>query len=349
MKDYIIVGLGFAGISLVHILEKNKKSFVVFNDQSQRSTLTAGGFFNPVVLKRFTPVWQGDVQMKQLIPFYTEIQQKLGVKIIEKIPVLRKFASLEEQNNWFVAADKPILNQYLSLEIKQEISPFIESKFGLGEVLETGRILTENLTSAYEKKLQNEQLLFNETFDYSQLEILENSVLYKNIQAKQIIFCEGYGVIKNPFFNYLPMAGCKGELLTFKAPQLNVKEVVKSAGFIFPEQNGLYKIGATYEHSDKSNTPTQKARTELEEKLKNLISCPFEITQQQVGIRPTVRDRRPLVGQHPIHKNLYILNGLGTRGSMLGPYTAGALFHFIENNIPIEKEINITRLKKRAK
>ena len=63
------------------------------------------------------------------------------------------------------------------------------------------------------------------------------------------------------------------------------------------------------------------------------------------GVRPTVRDRKPLVGKHPEFNNIYILNGLGTRGVMLGPAMAKALFENIENNEPLDKVININRFK----
>jgi glycine oxidase len=43
---------------------------------------------------------------------------------------------------------------------------------------------------------------------------------------------------------------------------------------------------------------------------------------------------------------MYVLNGLGTRGVMIGPYVAEKLFNFIELGIPLEKEIDITRFKK---
>ena len=54
--DYIIVGLGLAGLAFAEELERNHKSFVVFEDNSQNSSLVAGGVYNPVILKRFTPV-----------------------------------------------------------------------------------------------------------------------------------------------------------------------------------------------------------------------------------------------------------------------------------------------------
>ncbi len=64
---------------------------------------------------------------------------------------------------------------------------------------------------------------------------------------------------------------------------------------------------------------------------------------QVAGIRPTVSDRRPLVGVHEEHKNLFILNGLGTRGVMIAPYIANQLYELIEHDSPLEKEIDIKR------
>lgn len=346
MKDYIIVGFGFAGISIVHLLEKNNKSFVVFNDNPNPVTTTAAALFNPVILKRFTPIWKANEQMELLKVFYTEIQEKLNIPIIEKLTVLRKFTSLEEQNNWFSASDKPLLASFLSLNIKKEVNPYIETPFGLGEILQTGRIHTKELVFHYTKKLKEENIFFEEKFNYSALEIKEDYIKYKNILAKKIIFCEGYNVVNNPYFNYLPMQGSKGELLTFKA-DLNLDKVIKSDGFIVPFGENIYKIGTTYDNVDKSIEITEEAREELSAKLRKLISCPFEIIDQEAGIRPTIIDRRPLIGTHPRIDKLFILNGLGTRGSLLAPYTATALYDFIEKQIPIDKEMNISRFEKR--
>ena len=181
MKDYIIVGFGFAGISIVHLLEKNNKSFVVFNDDPNPVTTTAAALFNPVILKRFTPIWKANEQMELLKVFYTEIQEKLNIPIIEKLTVLRKFTSLEEQNNWFSASDKPLLASFLSLNIEKEVNPYIETPFGLGEILQTGRIHTKELVFHYTKKLKEENIFFEEKFDYSALEIKEDYIKYKNI------------------------------------------------------------------------------------------------------------------------------------------------------------------------
>ncbi len=39
-----------------------------------------------------------------------------------------------------------------------------------------------------------------------------------------------------------------------------------------------------------------------------------------------------------VHESLHILNGLGTRGVMLGPALAKDLYDYIENQIPIPKK-----------
>jgi glycine/D-amino acid oxidase-like deaminating enzyme len=169
---------------------------------------------------------------------------------------------------------------------------------------------------------------------------------YKGFQAKNIVFAEGFGIQNNPFFKNIPLDGTKGELLIIRARDLKLKEIVKSAVFLIPLGNDLYKVGATYNREDKTNLPTEEAKEELVSELNKLITSSFEIVQHNAGIRPTVRDRRPLLGSHPNYKNMHILNGLGTRGVMLAPAMAADLFNCIENDTPLDATINIKRFKK---
>ena len=105
MLDYIIVGSGLAGIAFAEKALQNNKSILLFDNQSQNSSRIAGGLYNPVILKRFSEVWQAQEQLQLLDEFYQALELKLNIKVDHKIPILRKFFSIEEQNNWFAASD----------------------------------------------------------------------------------------------------------------------------------------------------------------------------------------------------------------------------------------------------
>ena len=341
--DYIVVGMGLAGISFCEQLKANNKSFLVFDNASQQSSTVAGGLYNPVVLKRFTPVWKCKEQLDLALMMYAKLGSELDVVLDYKIPVYRKFASLEEQNDWFAASDKPILSEYLSPKLIKNENEAIDAPFGFGKVLETGRIDVKTLITAYKKYLKENDLFFDSVFDYNALKTYKNDIQYENIKSKHIIFAEGFGVRHNPFFKELPLVPAKGELLTIHAPELKIDYVLKASVFLIPLGDDLYIVGATYEWNDLSNDVTIKAKEELLNKLEKLINGPFKVVGQVAGIRPTVKDRRPLVGQHRTYKNMYVLNGLGTRGVMIGPYVAKQLYNFIEKGIPLEKDIDICR------
>lgn len=320
---------------------------MVFDNASQQSSTVAGGLYNPIVLKRFTPVWLCKEQLETALPMYAKLEELLGIKIDYKIPVYRKFASLEEQNDWFTASDRPILSEYLSPKIIKNENSFIEAPFDYGEVFETGRIDVKALIEAYKAYLLNNNLFVESVFNYIDLIVEPNTLQYENIIAKHIVFAEGFGVSNNPFFNNLPLVPAKGELLIIHAPDLKMDYVLKAAVFLIPLGDDLYIVGATYEWKNLSSEVTGVAKNELETKLRKLITCNFKVVSQVAGIRPTVKDRRPLVGKHSKHENMYVLNGLGTRGVMIGPYVAQQLYNYIENGTALEKEIDITRFNKK--
>ncbi len=334
-----------AGIAFCEQLKKHKNSFLVFDNNSQLSSAVAGGLYNPVVLKRFTPVWKSKEQLELALPMYLNIEKELNIKLDYKIPVYRRFTSIEEQNNWFAASDKFGLSKWLSTKIKKNDNPNIDAEFGFGEVLETGRIDSPLLIKRYKQYLKEKNIFFSEKFDYNKVVVDNNSITYKNIEAKNIVFAEGFGVKQNPFFNHLPLKEAKGELVIIETQELKIDYVLKSSVFLIPLGEDKYIVGATYNWKDKTNNVTQEAKEELLNKLKTFLKCEFKVVDQVAGIRPTVIDRRPMVGVHNKKDNMFVLNGLGTRGVMIAPYIAKQLYDYIEKDEILEQEIDIKRFK----
>jgi len=344
--DYIIVGFGLAGLAFVKELEDHGKSFVVFEDDSQTSSNVAGGVYNPVILKRFTPVWQGKQQLDLAIPFYREIEEKFNKKYDYSFDTFRVFKSVEEQNNWFTASDKPLLSEYMDTAIVKKKYNGVLSDYDFGKLKHTGRIDTKTLLDDYKKYLEKLELIYYETFSYKDMVVNANTVAYGEFQADCIVFCEGYGLHKNPYFNELPMNEAKGELLTIHAPDLEVDFLIKAAVFVLPLGDHYYKVGATFNWKDKSLKTTTAGKHELLSKLETFITVPYTVVDQTAGIRPTVKDRRPLVGVHQKYKQLAVLNGLGTRGVMIAPKVAKELYLHLNNNIALDPETDIKRFVK---
>ena len=349
MIDYLIVGCGLAGISFSEkALQHSKTIFVVDND-SQNSSKIAGGLYNPVILKRFSEVWEAQSQLVTMNSFYSQLKPRIENQFDYKMPILRKFFSVEEQNNWFSASDKPNLAPFLSTDLHFKAYKGITAPFGYGEVLHTGYVDTASLLESYRNYLIENHWFRQEALDYTAISFEENCCNYKDIKTKHIIFAEGFGLHANPYFNYLPLDGTKGELFIIKAPGLDLDVIVNTSVFILPLGNDLFKVGATYNWKDKTDLPTEEGKAELVERIQEIIDCDFEIVSHFAGVRPTVRDRRPLVGTHAVHKRIHLLNGLGTRGVMLGPAMADALYNAIEKQIPLVKEIDIQRFSNKNK
>ena len=330
-KDYIIVGLGIAGITLCEQLQNNGKSFVVIDNGA-------------TVLKRFTAAWNASTFYPVAINYYKTLSGKLGKDFFVETPIFRIFKSVEEQNNWSVASDKKELRQFLSSEFLKNDNPAIEAPFGYGKILGTAQIQTDILLSEYRNLLLKANSLLAEVFQYNDVFQKENGVVYKNISAKKIIFAEGAQAVENPFFPKHTLIGNKGEYLIIKAPELKLKTLLKGPVYLIPLGNDQYKVGATYSRDDYSLHTTNEAKEEILLKLKTVINCPFQLIGHTAGVRPTTKDHRPLLGSLKENPNFIFFNGLGSRGFLMAPLLSEILFNYLENDIPLPKEMNITRM-----
>lgn len=340
--DYIIVGSGLAALMICEQLRQRGLSFLVISNASQQASVVASGLYNPVVLKRLNKAWNANKHLPIALSAYAKLETLLNVKFDDRLPIYRVFQSIEEQNNWFLASDKPNLKAFLISKIITNSNANVIAPFGYGEVRHTGRVDTKLLLHHYQNYLMSKNIFIHETFDYSAISVT-NEVKYKGINAKKLIFAEGFGMKQNPFFNTLPLEGTKGELLVIHAPKLKSDVILKSSIFVIPTEKDCYLVGSTYAWNDYSNTPTEEAKQELVNKLSSLINCHYDVVEHRAGIRPTVVDRRPLVGQHPVYNNLFVLNGLGSRGVLMAPSMAKHLVDYAEEGITLPEEIDVKR------
>ncbi|WP_293899251.1 FAD-binding oxidoreductase [Sporocytophaga sp.] len=340
--DYIIVGQGIAGSVLGYTLIKKGLKILIVDGGSNNSSKVAAGIFNPITGKRMVKTWKAELLFPFLNEFYPGMEKDLDANFFHPLPIFRPFGSIEEQNHWVSHSDEAY-NKFSRVVTSSDDFPINKNKhFGGLSLFKGGYVDTVTLLSAAFKYFEQRESIISERFNCSDLVFENEGVTWGNYKARKVIFAEGFLNQFNPYFNWIPYIPVKGEVLTLKS-QFPLKQIISKGVFVVPLHNGNLKAGSTYDWKDLTDEVTQKAREEIEHKLKELVSFDFEYVRQEAGIRPSTSDRRPILGLHPKYPELAIFNGLGTKGISLAPYFAEQLFSFLEENKPLDNEVNISR------
>lgn len=345
--DFIIVGQGIAGSVLALSLIKSGYTVCVIDKQDlSLSSRIAAGIWNPVVFKRLAKSWLADEVVPELIRFYEFFEKELNASFVNKRFILKPFSEEQEKIFWLKKAESE--NEFLDKSIYEDFK--VTDTYSIksySKVLQAGNIDMPTFLNATKNYISKHQQLIEESFDHHKLKRTEHGVEYQSVSAKNIIFCEGHLISKNPYFNWIPFKPAKGEVLTITCNDLHLENSIFNKGFfIMPLGNNTYKVGATYEWENLNDIPTESKKQELITKLNTVISTSYQIVKHDAGVRPSVIDRRPVVGCHPEFSNVYVFNGFGTKAVMLAPYFAKQLVNFIQHHSAIDAEINPARFNK---
>ena len=341
--DVVLVGFGLAGLAVAEQLRRAGKSFVVIDQPQPGASHCAAGIYNPTILKRYTMAWEAPTLLDQALVFYKELEVVLGALFLHPLPIARVFSSISEQNQWMSASDQQQFKPYLVPKIQSEIPAELNAPLGYGQVVGVGRLVISELLLAYRKQLIPASHFREEPFLYKAFKSKAKSIIYKDISANHIIFCQGATLRSNPFFKDLPLRGSHGDMLRIHAPGLDTRHIWKSRLFLVPQGNDEYWVGASFNNQLKEPIPTEEGKEWLLTHLNRLLTIPFTVIAHLGQVRPTVVDRRPLVGTHPADMKLHLLNGLGSRGVLTAPQMSVNLYRSIFENISLPDTISITR------
>jgi glycine/D-amino acid oxidase-like deaminating enzyme len=342
--EFLIVGHGIAGITIAEQLQKQSKSyFVIDKETPHTSSKVAAGLFNPITGRKMKQTWLADKLFPYLKDFYTNLEFKLDSNFFHPRQIYRPFLSIEDQNEW-VGSDFQSSKFVDKIVLKSQFNQFINDPFGGLLLSSCGFVDLKTLIDVHEAFLRSRGLLLQDIFDYSLIKKVKDGFTYKNISFEKVIFCDG-PISNNPFFNWLPYAPVKGEILHIKTKTPLPDDVIFNRGVFIVKNKAddYYRVGSTYEWKNLDWKATEKAKNQLINKLNDLLTIEYSIVDQVAGIRPASKDRRPLIGEHPENKNIFIFNGLGTKGVSLAPYMANQLISNIILGSELDKEVNISR------
>lgn len=343
--DYLIVGHGIGGASIAWHLHELGKTFLIIHDSSSpSSSRVAAGVFNPLTGKKLVKTWLADDLFPYAHSFYSNLQTKLGADFFHLASLYRPYRSIEEQNTYLAqSADVAIAPYIGSAQDSNKVSKYINMDHRALEVVRSGWVDLPLMLDSSQKLLSDYGQCIEGVFDPEDLDVDDVCVTWQGIRFGKVILCQGFGVLNNSWFNWLPFTPVKGEILDVEFDEAVAPYIINQGIFILPTSAHTGRVGATYSWDPLDWYATEGARNELEEKLKQLVKVSYRVSGQSAGVRPSVRDRRPLIGVHPEKRNVCIFNGLGTKGVTLAPFFANQLIQHLENNKELNPLVNIKR------
>lgn len=336
--DAIIIGAGIAGCNLALDLHvRGQKVLLIDSPNMNRCSRVAAGLMNPIVPRGVRPTWMRDEIFGKLEEYYSEKEEITNSTFFRPLP-MHQYISKSNPFEWTKAVQKlKNIDWIEALDSKK--SDFLA--FNLKKIYQLDT----------EKYCETTKRFFKQGDSFIELEVDYHSLVFEkeywtlegNIRAKSVIFCDGYGVINNPFFKNLPIIPCTGLISKYQINHnLADKTVIKFKKWAIPDKGGDYLVGSTFTANSTDTKVNLDEREELEANLK-VWSDSYQLVSENKGIRPTVSDRRPIIGEHPEIKGLYIFNGLGSKGCSLSIIASPALSEFIINRTELPAEMDVKR------
>lgn len=308
--------------------------------------MVAAGLWNPIVFRRINKSWLADEVIAELESFYPAAEKALNARFYHPLRIFRKHGNALEAKLWAEKKLTEAFAPYLANDPRNTAPEFYKPfEFGYGTVNRAGYVDLPVFLAAARNYFSEKGILTEADFTLPENAQAIADFHFNGKPVARIIDCRGYKTAESKWFGYLPFGLTKGEVLTVRCEGLNLDEVFNAGFFLQPLGNDLYRMGATFNWSDRDEETTAEAREELMAKFRKHLNAEVEIISQKAGVRPTVQDRRPLIGMHPEAEKLYIFNGLGTKGVMLAPLFAKVFCAWLFDGAPLPDEVNIDRFR----
>ena len=344
MIKYIIVGQGLAGTLLAYQMHKNNIPFKIIVDPKLKSASEiAAGLINPLVFKRLTKSWMADSLFPKMYETYNEMEEMLSIKFIEQKQMIKPLAE-QDIPMWQKRIDQGKMNHYIDRVDKDLRLEGYKAIEHYGSLVQTGSCNLSLLIQSMRHFFKQHDYLVKDHLKINDVTFEDKYVYWKNLSAEKIIFCRGYKDAQNALFPPESFYLTKGELIEIEANALSEDYILNKNLFVLPTGQKRFKVGATYQWDTINEDTSEEGKSELLTKLNKLIDTDYTVLNHWAGVRPTVKDRRPILGIHPHNDRLAIFNGLGTKGVMLAPYFSEQMLQLLENpQAEINEEVKLDR------
>jgi tRNA 5-methylaminomethyl-2-thiouridine biosynthesis bifunctional protein len=234
---------------------------------------------------------------------------------------------------------------------------------------------SQMVDAIFKKAQQTGQLTINLNHHLSAFEETENgwscTFEQQTITHQLLILTTAMKTLDFKQCEALPLSAARGQVTHIKSTLglQDLKLTLCHEGYLTPINNGFHCMGATFKRHNEDEKFSRQEQTDNKNKLDKCIKnknwvkqINIQHTNANVGIRCTTRDHFPYMGampdyqktklfyqsaekkmpskNAPVHNNLFILTGLGSRGLNTAPLLAETLASQINHEpLPVSKSI----------
>lgn len=344
--DFLIVGQGLAGSLLAwSLLKQGASVLVVDNHHKKSASKVAAGIINPVTGPRIVPSWRLEPLLAEARHGYRELEKELDVRVFTEREIIRFFTSNEERMLWMKKRSGSGTIKYLGSMRPPGWKPdVIDDPYGSFSPGGSCHLDMPSLIARLKEFFEERDVLAQTALNYNDLKIREDSVAWNECEVSRVIFCEGFQGQDNPWFDWLPFKNAKGEILTLKSDNTSLpKQILNRGKWLLPMGDGSYKAGSTYGWDTLDCEPTETGKTEVLEGIQAFVRSSFEVAQHEAGVRPIIKDYRPVMGMHPGQPRLGIFNGFGSKGALMIPGFAKHFAAVLTEGAEMDEEVSLKR------
>ncbi len=312
---HLIVGSGITGTLLAWKFYQNNIPFEIWSDfQSPSASQIAAGLINPITGQRLAKILNYENILHDALLIYQDIEKFFNIPLIFQHKIYRFIENENLKFHFHQKINNPNFQSYLNFI--ENIS--FPNLFTSGEYLliqPVYRIHLSLLLTFIHEHFKKLGLFFYKNFD--------DSNVYKNFT--KIFLCRGYKESDSNLFPDLKWENALGEIIIFFSKDLQLYDIYQNQKMtIIPLGNDYYWLGATYLRDMKIHN--YQPSEELENFLFQNLKVSYTIVNKQIGIRPILKERKPIFLQSSIEPQIFLINGMGSKGTLWVP-------HFIENEV----------------
>lgn len=312
---YLIVGSGITGTILAWKFYQKNIPFELWTDsQIPTASNVAAGLINPITGKRLAKIENYESVLQTALKTYYEMENFFGISLVKAHKIYRFLEDEELRYHYEQKKNLKEFQNYWSLKKNEQLYGLsVEGDFMVIEPAYRIRLFwIFNTIHEYFKKIG--VFFYRSFFDNQE---------YKEFE--KVFLCRGYKESEYELFPELKWENAMGEIIVFYSKGLQLQEIYQHQKLtIIPLGNDYYWLGATYLRE--TNWENYQPTYELENFLRAHLRVDYQIIHKHLGIRPILKERKPLLKVSTQNERYYLVNGMGSKGTLWAPY-------FVENNV----------------